>query len=128
MTDLPPSPGDIVRCRIKDNLIAYRYADYDVIETFEVICLIEGGFLAKLPPNLFLVNSFLITIEKSRAYSIPKNFIGAEAHFITDSHIISIKQRKNGECCDRCKDFFPYAEKDSEGKFKCFLCSTYRFR
>jgi hypothetical protein len=54
--------------------------------------------------------------------------MGVNAHLITDSHISGIKSRKDGECCDRCKEFFPYAVKAEDGSFKCFLCRVYPFR
>lgn len=124
-----PFPGDTVRCKINDQFIVYNYVDkYDIIETFEIICVVENGYLAKVPIRLYLTNSFLINETKSKEYSIPKNFIDANAHFITDAHILSIKERKDGECCDRCKEYFKYAERNEDGEFRCFLCRNFKYR
>ncbi len=124
-----PLPGDTVCCKVNAGFIVYAYADsYEIIESFEIISIIEGGYLVKVPVRLFLHNSFEATLAKSKDYSIPMNFMGVMAHFITDAHISGIKSRKDGECCDRCKEFFPMAARKADGTFKCFLCNLYRFR
>lgn len=124
-----PKPGDTVICRINDGLIVYSYITcYESSEIFELVCQVEGGYLVKVPSHLRLKNSFEATTAKIKEYSIPKQFIDAELHFINDDRIVGIKAVRDGECCDRCKEFFPYAAKNSEGGFRCFLCSTYRHR
>jgi hypothetical protein len=124
-----PLPGDTVCCRVNAGHIVYSYVDkYETIENFEVISVLEGGYLVKVPVRLFLSNSFWTTQANSKEYSIPQNFMGVNAHFITDGHVCGIKSRKDGECCDRCKEFFPMASRHLDGSFKCFLCRIYRFR
>lgn len=124
-------PGDIVSCKIKDDFIIYNYIkQYDIITNFEVICLVidkyQDGFLIKIPTNMFLKGSFTIKKPDIKEFSILPRFIDAEAHFITNSHIVAIKSKLDGIFCDNCKDFFQYATKDKSGKFRCFTCRTYR--
>lgn len=124
-----PLPGDTVYCRVNAGTIVYAYVDkYEIIGSFEIISLLESGYLVKVPARMFLLNSFEATKANSKEYRIPNNFIGVNTHFITDAHISGIKSRKDGECCDRCKEFFPMAARKADGSFKCFLCNLYRFR
>lgn len=124
-----PKPGDTITCKINDGLIGYNYIQqYDQIVPLEVVCVVENGYLVKIPTYINLKNSFELSDNYIREYNIPKNFKGAEAHFINDDRIVAIKERKDGETCDRCKEYFPYAAKNDLGEFKCFLCRQYRFR
>ena len=125
------SPGDIVSCKINEDLIIYNYIKiYDIIVNFEIICLVsdkyQNGFLIKVPPNIFLKSSFCVKSSDIKEFSMLPRFIDADAHFITNSHIVSLVSKLNGAFCDICKDFFDYATKDTTGKFKCFTCKTYR--
>lgn len=124
-----PFPGDTVCCKVNEGLIIYSYAQkYEIIEDFDIINVIDGGYLVKVPVRLILTNSFIADQSRMKEYLIPKKFLGVSAHFITDSHIFSIKYRKDGECCDRCMEFFPMATRDEGGNFKCYLCKKYPYR
>lgn len=124
-----PLPGDTVCCKVNAGFIVYSYIDrYETIESFDIICNVDGGYLIKVPSHLFLANSILINSSRIKEYLVPKNFMGADAHFITDAHISSIKCRKDGEICDRCGDFAFMATRKVDGKFKCFLCLQYPYR
>lgn len=60
-----PLPGDNVCCKVNDGHIVYAYIDkYEIIEVFEVISILEGGYLIKVPVRLYLANSFEATLEK----------------------------------------------------------------
>ena len=123
------APGDTVCCRIDAGFIIYAYTEnYEFIETFEIICLVDEGFLVKVPTRTILKNSFTITKAKLKEHKIPKQFIDAEAHFITVEHICSIRTRMNGAVCDKCKEFFEYAARDESGLFCCFICKNYGYR
>lgn len=39
----------------------------------------------------------------------------------------SVSINKNGMRCNRCNDYFPYAQKNMEGGFVCFSCRQYPF-
>jgi hypothetical protein len=122
-------PGDKVSCKISKNLILLNYADkYEMIEIFEVVCPVSQGYLVKVPTRTFLKTSFEATPSKVKEHGMPKNFTDAIVHFMTDEHVVSVVSKKDGEICQRCKDFFPMASKDAEGNFKCFNCRTYRHR
>lgn len=124
-----PSEGDTVCCKLNDGFITYNYQDkYEIIESFDVIAIVPYGYLIKIPNRIFLKNSFEITVPKAKEYDISNKFVGTTAHFVADSHVLSIKFKKDGEFCDRCGDFFHMAQKNPDGSFKCYLCRNYRFR
>lgn len=123
------NPGDTICCRINGSFIVFAYVEkYDITETFEVISILDTGYLVKVPVRLYLTNAFEIKLSNSKEYCVPKNFMGVNAHFLTDAHIVEIKSRKDGECCDRCKEFFPMATRIADSEFKCFLCRMYKYR
>jgi len=122
-------PGDSISCKISYDLLVFAESHlFNSIVTFDIICPYENGYLIKVPTYIRLKTSFEATADKIKKYSIPKNFIYAEVQFITEKHIFTVSDRRDGECCDKCGDFFPMSEKNEEGTFLCFLCKTYKYR
>ena len=116
-------------CKIKDGLILKSDTiDYETTATFEVVCLYEQGYIIKVPFWLRLKSSFEATPRKCKEYDIPAKFTEAEVQFITGDHISVVSDRRDGECCDHCGDFFPMAERNDEGNFRCFSCRSNPYR
>jgi hypothetical protein len=124
---LAASPGDRILVKIKNDLIVNVYEDLpDAIVSLEIICICDEGYLAFIPTDFYLKNSFIIDVRRHREYNVPKQFIGGTAHYLTNQHIYAIQYRATGMVCAECLEHSPMAEANQEdGSFICWNCRSY---
>jgi hypothetical protein len=119
--------GDIVVCKVKGAAIVESFAEFDEIKLFEIIAFNYQGWHIYIPSYIVIKNSILITHKNHKSLGIDKRFIDGEALFITSSFIVKIDKVLEGMICDRCNEWFEFAEPNQEnGSMLCWLCRNYR--
>lgn len=134
MDDYLYTIGDSVICKVGHGKILHAEAKgYELSRAFDIIALCDSGYLVFVPQNLYLKNSFALEARDCRVYGIAEKFAGDHAHFINETHIVSVQSRMRGYACAKCATWSDYAEinrldADGRGIFLCWSCRNYRFR
>ncbi len=119
--------GDKVVCKIKDATIVESHQEYDETRSFEIISMSYQGWHIYIPSYIGIKNTTPVTKKNYKSLGIAEKFVGGEVVFITSSFIVKIENILDGMICNRCNEFFEYAEANQEhGIFLCWCCRNYR--
>jgi hypothetical protein len=119
-------PGDVVKCRTKDNLLVSCYSGFDAEVSLQIIAVDEDGHYVYIPDYLAIKETFEVDAYTARVFGIKNTFIGSRAIYILPSYVVGVQTRLDGMTCAKCSEFFRYAEANQEDEsFVCFTCRNY---
>jgi hypothetical protein len=124
-------PGDVVKCKTNfGRLVWANDSDYDSVVCLYIITTCDSGYLTLVPRSAFMANSLILTKFDCRDLKIDDKFIGEEAHYINDNHVMGVHHKYSGLQCCVCDELFPHAEPnriDDYGQptLICWSCRTY---
>lgn len=127
------SAGDTVICKIGyGKVLLANDTDYERAKEFSIVCGCDSGYLILLPGDLYLKNSFNLNDEDCKEFGLAKKFIGGTVHYISDDHVLALRNRMTGLSCMKCNEYFEYAEvnridENGKGAMICWRCRSYPF-
>jgi hypothetical protein len=127
------SPGDIVFCKIGyGKVLLADDKEYEVVKDFSIVCICDSGYLIFLPNDVYLKNSFALSKHDCKEFSLAKKFLDSTVHYISDEHVVALRNRLTGLACMKCHEHFEYAEvnrldQDGKGTLICWRCRSYPF-
>ena len=122
--------NDIVLCKIHEGFIVPRLesiyddkisfkiigAKLNVWDTDEFIIYVPEYELTRIKTNLHVGN------YTSKEFGIDPKFLGEHMTFIRETHIVQVEWRADGEWCNRCREYFAWAEAQDDSGFTCAAC------
>jgi hypothetical protein len=119
-------PGDTVKCRVKDNMLVSCYSSFDAEVSLQIIAVDEDGHYVYIPDHLSIKETFEVDAYTARVFGIRSIFIGSRAIYILPSYVAEIQTKLDGMVCNKCSEFFSFAEANQEDdSFVCFTCRNY---
>jgi hypothetical protein len=89
----------------------------------------DGQYLCYVPNYLSVPQSFKVRRVHQEWYGFDDKFLDEQGTFITDAcKIYAYHPAPEGECCDNCKRFIRWAERDWSETFVCRRCTQNPYR
>jgi len=130
MADLLFRTADEVSVKLKhERIVVASASDYDTKINLEIIAMYDNGYFVFVPSKYNLQGS--VYVDKGNAFklNIPERFLDSRINYITDEHIVSLYNRREGCTCSRCEEFYHHSEPNQEdGSMICYQCREDRFR
>jgi hypothetical protein len=126
-------PGDSVVCKVGyGKILEINSKDFEFTHSFDIICFSDQGYILLIPQDMYLVDSFPLALQHCKVFGLDKKFVGGEAHYISDEHILSVRSRMTGLCCMKCHEPYEYAEvnridENGNGALLCWVCRAYPY-
>lgn len=125
------STGDAVICKIGyGKVLLADDSAFELAKEFSIACPCDNGYLILLPSDLYLQCSFVLNVQDCKDFGLPKKFVGGTVHYITDDHVLALRNRMTGLSCMKCHEYFEYAEvnridENGKGALICWHCRMY---
>ena len=126
-------PGDSVVCKIGySKILEANTKDFEFTQPLDIICLSDAGYIVLVPQTVHLTDSFTLTDKHCKIFGVGIKFADGEGYYISDDHIVSMRNRMTGLCCMKCNESYEYAEvnridANGHGALLCWSCRQYPF-
>jgi hypothetical protein len=123
--------ADEVVVKIRDNVIVDRAAtNFDRLVKFEIVATYDGGYFVYVPQDDLIQDSIRVYQHNMKKLNLESRFIDSDVCYIEDDRIVKLYHRMPGMKCQRCDEFYQYAEpnQDDKSTMVCWSCRQNPYR